>query len=293
MLKGELLNPKTHLLSLFMAFACAMFTGETLMAENDTLKIINWNVLYGFNHHQSIEEASHWLKKQTPDIVAFQELNGISENELGEHAVSWGHAYAVTHKENGFPVGLTSNEPIEVLAREAEGYHHGFLHCKTYRIHFFVVHFWPGKSNDAEEILKRARSLQKQNEQVVILGDFNGCSRKDEAFLIANAKKRERDYTFVDMVEAQGFIDLVHKHDSQAKISCPSSITIPKWSKDMDELQLKRYRIDFIFADPSLAENSVAGTISLAKEIETISDHYPVLVELSIPDTAIQPSEHP
>ena len=28
---------------------------------------------------------------------------------------------------------------------------------------------------------------------MVILGDFNGCSRKDEAFLVANAKLRQLD----------------------------------------------------------------------------------------------------
>ena len=253
-------------------------------ADGSTLKIINWNVLYGFNHHKSIEEAGKWLNQQHADVVAFQELNGISEERLGELANQWGHNHAVTHKETGFPVGLTSNQPIEVLAREVEGFHHGFLHCKTYGIHFFVVHFWPGKVVDVEKVLKRATSMLKQKEPVIILGDFNGCSRKDEAFLKANAKLRERDYTFVDLVETHGFVDIVHKHDPEAKISCPSPITIPKWSKDLEELKLKRYRIDFVFADAQLANDSKAGTISLAKEIETISDHYPVIVEFNLQD---------
>ena len=42
---------------------------------------------------------------------------------------------------------------------------------------------------------------------------------------------------------------------------------------------MKRYRIDFVFADRAFAKKSLSGTISLAKEIETISDHYPVIVE--------------
>ncbi|MDB4658324.1 hypothetical protein OAF01_01795, partial [bacterium] len=67
--------------------------------------------------------------------------------------------------------------------------------------------------------------------------------------------------------------------DPKAKISQPSPITIPRWTKDLEELQLKRYRIDFVFADRTFAKNSHSGTISLAKEIETISDHYPVIVE--------------
>ena len=261
---------------------CAVNLGITNAAEGGTLKIINWNVLYGFNHHRSIKEAGNWIIEQRPNVVAFQELNGISEKRLGEHARKWAHAYAVTHKESGFPVGLTSKQPIEVIERQFKGFHHGFLHCKTYGIHFFVVHFWPGKSKEVDVILDKIAPLLERKEKVVILGDFNGNSRKDEAFLIESAKLRKRDYTFVDKVEAKGFVDIVHKHDPDAKISCPSPITIPRWTKDMEELNLKRYRIDFVFADTRLAKDSRSGTISLAKEIDTISDHYPVIVDFII-----------
>lgn len=254
----------------------------TLANETSILKVVNWNVLYGFNHQNSVEQGVDWIKKQSADVVALQELNGHSETDLGKLASAWGHPYSVILKEQGFPVGLTSSQPIEVIKRQVEGFHHGYLHCKTQGIHFFVVHFWPGKYKEVDEILDRIAPLLSQKESVVILGDFNGCSRKDEAFLKANARLRERDYTFVDKVEANGFVDIVNKHDKNAKVSCPSSITIPKWSADMEELKLKRYRIDFIFADQELAKNSRSGTILLAEEIEAISDHYPVIVELNI-----------
>lgn len=252
----------------------------TVVAWGDSVKILNWNVLYGFNHQKSIDAGCQWLNEQKPNIVAFQELNGISEVGLGEYAKRWGHPHAVTHKKGGFPVGLTSDKPIKVIERTFEGFHHGFLHCQTYGIHFFVVHFWPGKFEEVDRILNRIAPLIERKEKVVILGDFNGCSRKDEAFLISHAKLRKRDYTFVDKVEANGFIDIVHKHDPSAKISCPTPITIPRWSKDLEELKGKQYRIDFVFADQTLAQDSLSGTISLAKELDTISDHYPVIVEL-------------
>ena len=117
---------------------------------------------------------------------------------------------------------------------------------------------------------------------MVILGDFNGTLPKDDDFLVANATLRKKDHTYVDKLEAKGFVDIVHKHDPKAKVSCPSPITIPKWSKDIEELELKRYRIDFVFADRTFEENSRSGTISLAKEIDTISDHYPVIVEFTV-----------
>ena len=254
-----------------------------LRAEAKPLKIINWNVLYGFNHNKAISEGSRWIREQHPDVIALQELNGLTEKELGKHAKTWGHDHAVTHKESGFPVGLASTAPIDVIERRIEGFHHGFLHCKTHGIHFFVVHFWPGKFHEVDSILQRTQVLRAKGESVIILGDFNGCSRRDNGFLRTHAPLREIDFTFVDKVEAEGFVDIVAKHDPKAKISCPSPITIPRWTKSLDELQKKQYRIDFVFADSHLSKRSVSGTISLAKELDSISDHYPVIIELHAP----------
>ena len=265
----------------WMVITASLLSCSAFAKESETLKIVNWNVLCGFNHKKSVKQGAKWIKKQAADVVALQELNGHTQAELEEVAAEWGHDHAAILKKGGFPVGLTSSQPIEVIELRVKGFHHGYLHCKTHGIHFFVVHFWPGKYWEADWILDKAAPLVERGEKVIILGDFNGNSRKDEDFLITNATLRKRDYTVVDKVEVKGFVDIVHKHDPKAKISQPSPITIPRWTKDMEELQLKRYRIDFVFADRTFAKNSHSGTISLAREIETISDHYPVIVEFA------------
>ena len=265
----------------WMVIAVSWLGCSAFAEVTETFKIVNWNVLYGFNHKKSVKQGANWIKKQAADVVALQELNRHDQVGFKELASEWGHDHAAILKKGGFPVGLTSNQPIEVIERRVKDFHHGYLHCKTHGIHFFVVHFWPGKYWEADWILDKTAPLIERGEKVIILGDFNGNSRKDEDFLIANATLRKRDYTFVDKVEAKGFVDIVHKHDPEAKISQPSSITIPRWTKDLKELKLKRYRIDFVFADKSFAEQSHSGTISLAREIETISDHYPVIVEFN------------
>ena len=265
----------------WMVIATSLLGCSAFAEVTETFKIVNWNVLYGFNHKKSVKQGANWIKKQAADVVALQELNGHNQVGFKEVAAEWGHDHAAILKKGGFPVGLTSSQPIEVIERRVKDFHHGYLHCKTHGIHFFVVHFWPGKYWEADWILDKTAPLIERGEKVIILGDFNGNSRKDEDFLIANATLRKRDYTFVDKVEAKGFVDIVHKHDPEAKISQPSPITIPRWTKDLKELKLKRYRIDFVFADKSFAEQSYSGTISLAREIETISDHYPVIVEFN------------
>ncbi len=93
-------------------------------------------------------------------------------------------------------------------------------------------------------------------------------------------------YQLVDLFEKQGFTDLVYKHDKNARFSCPSPITIPKWSKTMEEPEARRQRIDFIFSDSLLQRDSISGTISgtilINEEVERISDHYPVVVILDV-----------
>ncbi len=275
------------LLAALLLGACAA-SGRSGPPE-PPLKIINWNVLYGFQGGETLGAATEWLAAQQPDVVALQELNGFTGEELTAAARGWGHLHAVTHKESGFPVGLSSRWPIRVLERRSEGFHHGFLHARTAGIHFFVVHFWPGKGEEVARILQRVQPLLDRGEAVVVLGDFNGTSPKDADFLRQHATGREPDSEFVDQVEALGFVDLSHKHDPSAKVSCPSPVTIPRWSRDLAELETKRYRIDFVFADPELARGSRSGTIARGPVLDTISDHYPVIVELEAPATSERP----
>ncbi len=248
-----------------------------LGVQKEEIKIINWNVLYGFNHHKSIDLGIDWLKTQTPDIVAFQELNGHKEDGFKKLATKWGHNHAVMLKEKGFPVGLTSNAPIEVIERQVKGFHHGYLHCKTKNINLFVVHFWPGKEHESKHILKKMKTLTQKGEQVIILGDFNAHSRSDQESLKASTKVKPI-YQVTTMLEGAGYVDIYNKHNKINSYSFPSPIIIPRWAKNIEELKQKRQRIDFIFADKTLSKQSKSADIIISKTTDKVSDHYPIVV---------------
>ncbi|MBK1876061.1 endonuclease/exonuclease/phosphatase family protein [Pelagicoccus mobilis] len=276
--------PTTHFPILVSTLLVSLFANLALSEAKDhkSLKVVNWNVQYGFNHRESIEQGAHWLTTQEPDIVGLQELNGLTSESLRSISKKWGHNYSAILKQKGFPVGLTSKKPIEVIERRVEGFHHGYLHCKSNGIHFFVVHFWPHKDHEADIILKKARSLLNQGESVVVMGDFNTNSEKDAEYL-AGRDSVEPIYEVVKAFESKGFVDLVHKHDKHAKYSHPSPKIMPRWAKTMSEVESKRQRIDFVFADNSLANFSRSGTILTSDELGEISDHYPIVVELTAP----------
>lgn len=254
------------------------------------LKIVSWNVLYGFDHGRAVDEGAQWIRGQQPDVLALQELNGFTNESFQAAAESYGHPFAALQKEQGFAMGLSSTAPIEVIERRVEGFHHGYLHGKTHGIDFFVVHFWPGKEHEADEVLAKARSLASSGARVAILGDFNSHSEKDASHLAS--KPWEPRFGVVKSVEGAGFVDVVHRFDRQALISCPSPITIPKWSKDLAELDSNRQRIDFIFADAQLAQHARSATIARSEALDSISDHYPVVAEFARlpPDSASDPS---
>lgn len=262
----------------------AIFQDETGQAAvaSEQLRILNWNVLYAFNHGKSVDAGVGWIRKCSPDVVALQELNGLTEASLRTLASRWGHDHAVILKEKGFPVGLTSRQPIEVIERQVEGFHHGYLHARTYGVDFFVVHFWPGKDHEAERVAAKIRPLLEDNRQVVLLGDFNNHSRHDQQFLDTRTAVTPR-YGVVDQFESIGLVDQVHAHQPDQKYSCPSPITIPRWSADLKELKSKRQRIDFIFADARLSKSVRVAEIRVSEPLDKISDHYPVVVELRFP----------
>ena len=105
----------------WMVIAASLLGCSAFAEETETLKVVNWNVLYGFNHQKSVKQGANWIKKQAADVVALQELNGHNQARLEEVAAEWGHDHAAILKKGGFPVGLTSSQPIEGIGAESRG----------------------------------------------------------------------------------------------------------------------------------------------------------------------------
>ncbi len=248
--------------------------------EPDRLRVISWNVYHGFDHGRSLDAAASWLRKEVPGVVALQELNGVTGDSLESAARAWGHHHSVLQKETGFALGLTSAQPIEVIERAVEGFHHGYLHARTQGIDFFVVHFWPGKEHELGVVLGKARALAADGAEVAIVGDFNSHSAGDADFL--SDKALEPRYESVLALEEAGFVDVVRRFERWEPFSFPSPLTIPRWSKDVAELEAKRQRIDFVFAGERLGRRVRRAGVRRSRALGQISDHYPVVADFAL-----------
>ena len=109
----------------------------------EKVQIISYNIFNGFDWGKDTERKERfidWVKSRDPEVLAMQELCGFTQESLTELAREWGHEYAVIVKEDGYPVGLTSKEPIVVKNKIIENCGHGLLHVETYGLDFLVTH---------------------------------------------------------------------------------------------------------------------------------------------------------
>lgn len=291
-------------LSLILPLALTSMLPMTSCASvkpvNDTstslMKVITYNVLYGFNHHKNLKEGAEWLNKQNPDVLALQELNGFTQQKLEEMAVKWNHPYAVILKERGFPVGLTSKTPITVIEKKTAGFKHGYLHCQTAGIDFIVLHLNPHdyllRQKEATTIVKKAKKLLAENKSVILLGDFNARSPFDKEMLEAQravlVKSGETDlaakpidYSVMEIFEAAGLVDICNAllpYTEAARFTLPTEVVDS--ARPVGSPKKAAKRIDYLLLDKNLVKRCTSVTVPRDAILNSISDHFPIIMTL-------------
>ena len=141
---NKFMNPCTSIiLASFILFSCARNQPQEA-EKQDTLRIITYNVWYGFTKVPERKgQWIEWMRQQKPDVVSLQELNEYTPDLLEEDAALWDHPYSVLLKEEGFPTGITSRYPIEDIHRYMEGFHHGLIRVNINGIYYYVIHLHP------------------------------------------------------------------------------------------------------------------------------------------------------
>lgn len=280
-------------------------------------RLISYNVLEGFRDAAPRRLAvATWLAGQAPDVVAFMELNGYTEERLREEAKAWGHPHAVLLKEKGYPTGLTSRTPISDVRRVLDGFHHGVIQARTAGIVFYVVHLSPSDSRvrrrEAGQILEGhprkgdgpalvgALAALAANEAVVVLGDFNALSPDDREYHqtsglfevtrhgdTTNPKRHnlgedgKLDFRVLERFGEAKFVDVVRrKHDQPGDLlTCPTPLDKPALTPQ--ELKPLQKRIDYILASPGLAATCLRADVLNSAAMDRLSDHYPLLADFA------------
>jgi exonuclease III len=242
------------------------------------------------------EQWLEWMKKQNPDIVSLQELNEYTSDKLKEDAKIWGHPFSEILKEDGFPTGVTSRYPIDDLQRIRKGFHHGLLRVKIQEIFFYIIHLhpsnWRVRVKEINFILDDIRNLPK-NASIILVGDFNSFSRfdssyyahgtlepffqhRDEVYNEKNLNNSKLDYSAIDLLLENGFVDLEYVMRGEGYRFSGSFPTLIEKSGDHGS----RRRLDYVFASSDLIKYVHRAAIIADPSTLILSDHLPVIVDL-------------
>lgn len=291
-----------HILYTLLLISLFPITSNGQPARKEKLRVISYNIWNGFEHDASRRaNFIDWIKGQQPDILAITELVGFTEKNLGQLASEYGHKYYAIVKEEGYPVGITSNEPITVVKKQVEDFWHGMLHVKTYGLDIIVTHLSP---HDWKFRLKEAQMLTKyiqdnQLDNCMVMGDFNAYSPFDadwvetHAQLIENMQKWDAeqetyrnmrdgrfDYSVLSKFLSIGLTDICRLYVPADKRTTFPAAFLYGWQHGDTRLHGIGERLDYILVSPSLVSRCLDARIHNGIETEGISDHYPVSVDL-------------
>ena len=290
---------RLHILYTLLFIWLLPVTSNGQPAGKEKLRVISYNIWNGFEHDASRRaNFINWIKGQQPDILAMTELVGFTEKDLGQLASEYGHKYYAIVKEEGYPVGITSNEPITVVKKQMEGFWHGMLHVKTHGLDMIVTHLSP---HDWKFRLKEAQMLtsyiqDNQLDNCMVMGDFNAYSPFDadwvetHAQLIENMQKWDAeqetyrnmrdgrfDYSVLSKFLSIGLTDICRPADKRTTF--PAAF-LYGWQHGDTRLHGIGERLDYILVSPSLVSRCLDARIHNGIDTEGISDHYPVSVDL-------------
>jgi len=268
------------------------------------LHLVSYNVFNGFEHGNKLQQENfiNWVKKQKPDILALQELVDLKASDLKALAGSYGHQYAVILKEEGYPVGITSKFPIEIISKQTKDFWHGVLHVRVAGLHIIVTHLspfeWKFRKKEAERIISYIK--EKQLDSCIIMGDLNAHSPLDADELAThrplkqqmqlwdknnpsygNLKEGRFDYSVIATFLSAGFEDAIGRliQPAALRMTFPAAF-LYGWGWGDNRLKPLSERLDYILVTDNLFTSCIQATVHNGQDTEGIFDHYPVSIIL-------------
>lgn len=258
-------------------------------------KIATWNVN---SLKVRLEQVLAWLERQQPDVLALQETKSTDANFPVEAISAAGYQVSYRGQKTYNGVATLAKGPLETLAGEIPGYadaERRVLAVK--RRDITVLNLYVPNGAEVESAKYRyklewfsklhpfVKTLQEENERLVILGDFNIAPADEDvhdpeewrgSVLVSEPERAE-----FQKLLAHGFEDCFRLFEQDTK-------RFSWWDYRAAAFRRNRgLRIDHILASKALAGLCRACYIDPApRRLDRPSDHAPVVAEFATHDAA-------
>jgi exodeoxyribonuclease-3 len=261
-------------------------------ANTETLRLISYNILEGMklDKANNFNSFADWIKGYDPDILALQEANGFTQASLEALAARYGHPYVATNIKAGdnYPVALTSKYPINVRRKITKDVSHGAIFAEIKGVNFVILHLWPqaywhvsnpsdglGDAYRMQEITIYLDSTLRKypaEKKWLMMGDFNSKSPVDSISLSGAAAI---NFSVHRTIMQAGYADALRYYRDVFRRSTPTVYS--GWTGDQPGYNGSR--IDFIYGTPAILPNVTQAQMIYDDFTDSMSDHYPVMVE--------------
>lgn len=242
-----------------------------------------------------------FVKEQHFDVLCLQEINGWQDdnfaklNDFADRTGFTDNEYGNSNSE--FKLATLSTLPIVSKTVHQEGFWHCVVevHVKLgdTELVIFNVHLDPWKEDP--RVLEIERLLNKVDGGVatIITGDFNSLSRQDNyppEFLTTLQQRKfykfgqdQLEYRVTDKLAEAGFTD-VAANLAHMDITAPTPYGESEADSEGVPVSEAPARVDYVFANTKAMAFVKDFEVIKNEETNKISDHYPVVVTLDLPN---------
>jgi exodeoxyribonuclease III len=259
------------------------------------LRIATYNLFEGAS--ASYNRLVEFVRASDIDVLCLQEINGWQDadaqrmRDFTDRGLFVQYAYG--NSNTPYKLGTFSKLEFSKTDAYIEGYWHCVVETRItlpggQQLAILNVHLDPWQEASRVRELDRLLRTIDCTVPTILTGDLNSLSRRDgygpqmlgdmQRRGITKYGRNELEFGVSDYLEQAGFIDLA----AQLGHMQPTVPTASTQDKDHEV----PVRIDYLYATPDVAQFVRRAEVVVNDLTNTISDHYPLVIDFEIASTA-------
>jgi exodeoxyribonuclease-3 len=234
------------------------------------MRLLTWNILNGGRDRLATIAAV--LARESPDLLALQELRGFDRRGIATLADSLGMTAHLAPSVFGQAVAVLVRPPLRIDRGRSVTcrLHHAAAEVTVGPLTVVSTHLNPRSGYRRYREATWLAARYRRRGRVLLAGDLNACSPADDP----DPAEGRSDPRAISAFERAGLTDLWRLTGSGPGNTVPTGEGVGEAFRPM--------RLDYVFGTPAVVPLVRSVRVLRGGEIEYASDHYPLVAELII-----------